>query len=154
MFSVHELRASGFSGFQPLGSLDTNMAPRASGVYVVVADPVQPPRFMSASVGGHFKQKDPTVPESVLRSKWIDECSVLYIGKATSIRSRLRQYRDSGLGKPVGHWGGRLIWQLENHAELLVCWRATSEEPRKVEELMLSAFEREFGRLPFANLTR
>ncbi len=154
MFSVHELRASGFSGFRPLASLDTDTAPKEGGVYVVVADPIQPPRFMPVSVGGHFKRKDPTVHESVLRSKWIEECSVVYIGKATSIRSRLRQYRDFGLGKPVGHWGGRLIWQLENHAELLVCWRATNEEPRQVEESLLAAFEQEFGQLPFANLRR
>ena len=58
-----------------------------------------------------------------------------------------------GQGKPVGHWGGRLIWQLGNHADLLVCWRATTEEPRRVEESMLAALEIHYGRLPFANLS-
>ena len=53
----------------------------------------------------------------------------------------------------MGHWGGRLIWQLENHADLLVCWRATTEEPRRVEESMLAALEIHYGRLPFANLS-
>ena len=53
----------------------------------------------------------------------------------------------------MGHWGGRLIGQLENHADLLVCWRATTEEPRRVEESMLAAFEIHYGRLPFANLS-
>jgi len=66
----------------------------------------------------------------------------------------LRQYREFGRGRPVEHWGGRLIWQLESHAELLVCWRTTSEEPRQVEELMLAAFKDRYGRLPFANLSR
>ena len=153
MFNMDGLRAGGFSGFQPLFNLDTKTVTTEGGVYVVLADPIERPRFMPASVGGHFKQKDPTVHESVLQSKWINECSVVYIGKASSIRSRLRQYRDFGQGRPVGHWGGRLIWQLENHAELLVCWRATTEEPRRVEELMLATFEQDFGRLPFANLS-
>jgi hypothetical protein len=153
MFNVDELRASGFSGFQPLLGLNTDAVPSAGGVYVVLTDRVGPPGFLPVSCGGHFKQKDPTVSESILRSKWVDGCSVVYIGKATSLRSRLRQYRDFGRGKPIGHWGGRYIWQLENHADLLVCWRAT-DEPRRVEQSMLEAFERDYGRLPFANLTR
>lgn len=154
MFSVDGLRASGFSGFQPLLELDIQAVPTEGGVYVVLADPTEHPHFIPVIVGGHFKQRDPTVAESVLRSNWVNDCPVAYVGKATSLRSRLRQYREFGRGRPVGHWGGRLIWQLESHAELLVCWRTTSEEPRRVEELMLAAIKDRYGRLPFANLSR
>lgn len=40
-----------------------------------------------------------------------------------------------GQGKPVGHWGGRLIWQLEDVKDLIVCWKVLEkEEPRDVEK--------------------
>ncbi len=153
MFSLDGLRVSGFTGFRRLLTLDTASVPTDGGVYVVLADPAVVSRFLPVSVGGHHKGKDPTVENSVLHSNWVDNCTIVYIGKANRLQSRLRQYRNFGQGKPVPHWGGRLIWQLENHADLIVCWRTTTEEPRQVEESMLAAFEIHYGRLPFANLS-
>jgi hypothetical protein len=139
MFSLDELRARGFTGFRPLLNLDTNAVTAGRGVYVVLTDPAEDPRFLPSSGGGRFKQRDPTVTESVLSSRWVDASAVVYVGKANSLRSRLRQFRDFGQGRPVAHWGGRLIWQLESHADLLVGWRATTEEPRLVEKSMLQS---------------
>jgi hypothetical protein len=81
-------------------------------------------------------------------------CPLVYIGKAARLRTRLRQYRDHGQGKPVGHWGGRYIWQLSDSGELLVAWKVTNDAPRLVEKEMLAAFVDRYGQLPFANLRR
>jgi excinuclease UvrABC nuclease subunit len=78
---------------------------------------------------------------------------VLYIGKADALRRRVRQYMAFGAGRPVGHWGGRLIWQLADSDALLVAWRETAE-PLRVEAELLNAFADVFGSLPFANLRR
>jgi len=77
---------------------------------------------------------------------------VVYIGKATRPPRRLRQFRDFGAGKPVGHWGGRLIWQLADADELVVAWKITaSEDPLEAERSLLGRFRGEYGSLPFAN---
>ena len=65
---------------------------------------------------------------AVLQNNWVDDAIVVYIGKATNLRAKLGQYRRYGLGRPVGHQGGRYIWQLADHAELLVAWRETPDE--------------------------
>ena len=59
-----------------------------------------------------------------------------------------------GQGKPVGHWGGRLIWQLEDAKDLIVCWKVLEkEEPREEEKKMIQAFKKQHeGKRPFANL--
>ena len=62
--------------------------------------------------------------------------------------------RDHGQGKPVGHWGGRYIWQLSDSDELLVAWKVTNDAPELVENEMLAAFVDRYDQLPFANLRR
>ena len=62
--------------------------------------------------------------------------------------------KDGG-GKPIGHWGGRYIWQLEGADELVVCWKPTADSaPREEERALLAQFIEMYGRLPFANLAR
>jgi hypothetical protein len=151
-FNRQALQEAGFEGFVPLQRLDHVSVPAGGGVYVVLRDADQPPRFLESSCGGHFKGRNPAVPVEALTGKWVPSCAVLYIGKATSLKSRLRQYRDFGCGKPVGHWGGRYLWQLADASELLVCWKLTEEVPRSAEQLLLNEFRGRFGRLPFANL--
>jgi hypothetical protein len=80
-------------------------------------------RFAERSCGGWFKGKDPTVPQEDLTANWVDDAEVVYIGKADQLKRRLTQFADFGAGKPVGHWGGRLIWQLTNVDRLLVAWK-------------------------------
>jgi hypothetical protein len=60
---------------------------------------------------------------------------------------------DFGRERQVGHWGGRYIWQLANHRDLIICWKPLSnEDPCDVEKRLLNEFKNAFGRLPFANL--
>jgi hypothetical protein len=51
------------------------------------------------------------------------------------------------------HWGGRFIWQLKDHEDLLVCWKlATYSTPRELEKKMIQEFKLQCGARPFANL--
>ena len=73
-----------------------------------------PATFAERSCGGWFKGKEPTVANAALVANWVENAEVVYIGKADQLKRRQTQFADFGIGKPVGHWGGRLIWQLPN----------------------------------------
>ena len=81
---------------------------------------------------------------------------MVYIGKADILRRRLAQFGRFGVGEPVAHRGGRLIWQLADADHLLVAWHEITwgEAARDYERRLLAAFaEMHHGRRPFANLT-
>ena len=151
-FTSEELAEEGFVGFLPWDDLPLEEVPDTHGVYVVVNAGPDPPELLSRSPAGRFKDRDPTVSRVILQAAWVDGCPLLYIGKAARLRARLRQYLDHGRGKPVGHWGGRYIWQLGGSGDLLVAWKVTNETPRLLEQEMLAAFVDRYGQLPFANL--
>lgn len=150
MFDYPSLAQADFFGFVSWSEMDLAAITPAAGVYMVLRDGHRS-AFAPVGTGGWFKGKDPNVAVEVLERKWIEPADVVYIGKATSLRQRLRQYRDFGSGKPVGHWGGRYIWQLERAHELRVCWQV-GDDPAGAESRSLSAFVDAFGALPFANL--
>ena len=155
------LEAEGFLGFAPFSALPNAEVPVGAGVYVVYRDSDEPPHFLEASSGGHFKGKDPTVPVALLQSAWVSGVRVLNVGKAAlgssgrrGLYKRLNEYRRFGAGEPVAHWGGRYIWQMSDSQALLVAWRETPvQEPRLVEQAYIADFVRQFGKRPFANLT-
>jgi hypothetical protein len=153
------LASAGFAGFVRLADLPVSDAPAVPGVYVVVRQCDGAPEFRSASRAGRFKRRDPSVPWERLEAEWVAGAEVVYIGKAAGgksgrrgLRKRLEEFRRFGAGEPVGHWGGRLIWQLAESDSLLVCWRETAEDPGAVESAMIADFTAQFGRRPFANL--
>lgn len=120
------LEAEGFLGFIPFAKLPTAGVPVGAGVYVIYRDSDEPPRLLERSSGGHFKRKDPTVPMAVLASTWVTGARVLNIGKAAvgssgrrGLFKRLNEYRRFGAGEPIGHWGGRYIWQMSDSPALL-----------------------------------
>lgn len=161
-WTVDGLKASGFGGFVRFADLPKVDVPNASGVYVVVRPNVDLPIFIAPSVAGWFKGKDPTVPRAKLSAKWVPKTCVLYIGKADvgtsgkrSIRKRLDEYRRHGAGEPIGHWGGRYLWQLSDSDQLLVCWKKTlPDQAESVESELIADFVAQYGALPFANLKR
>lgn len=155
--SIDALKQSGFVGFRTtkqLQTIGTSEIPEIGGVYLIVRNSSQAPRFLPKSRGGWFKGKDPTVPVEFLYDNWVDGVVVLYTGKAgTSLRKRLRQYMRYGAGHDAPHHGGRLIWQLEDCDALLVCWKVTKEsDAEAVESRLLQEFMAAHGKLPFANL--
>ena len=160
--NIDELKKNGFGGFKTVGELwkDKSSFPRIKGVYLVINPNYKKTEFITPGVGGYFKGKDPNISIAELTSNHVENSQVVYIGKAGStigqatLYSRLGQYLRFGETKNVGHWGGRLIWQLKNHSNLIICWKPTQkEDPREVEKQLLSEYIKQFGRRPFANLT-
>ncbi|MGO9753296.1 MAG: hypothetical protein ACLP8S_30775 [Solirubrobacteraceae bacterium] len=153
-----DLEAVGFVGWTPWKELlatDLRAVPAAPAAYVVYRSSEGGPVFIGKSPAGHFKGKDPTVPIAVLTGAWVTDSAVLYIGKADVANRRLKQFARFGVGEPVGHWGGRYIWQLAGAADLLVAWHPISwgEPAREYEKRLLALFAEIHGARPFANLT-
>ncbi|NAY93370.1 hypothetical protein GTQ34_15780 [Muricauda sp. JGD-17] len=160
--NIGDIKKNGFSGFKSATELwlDKSIIPRVKGVYLVINPAYNKTEFIYPGVGGFFKGRNPNVPVSELKSNYVDNSQVVYIGKAGSptgngtLNSRLGQYLRFGKTKNVGHWGGRLIWQLKNNADLIFCWKLTPKEnPREVEKRLLHEYLNQFGVRPFANLT-
>ena len=155
-FERPDLKARGFTGFLPVADLWISRCagiPRLAGVYVVYRTAATAPIFLERSAGGHFRGRDPTVAVVALKSKWIKSARTIYIGKAatSTLQTRIRQLLDYGAGRPVGHQGGRYLWQLAGSERLLIAWRA-DQQPTLVENEMLIAFAVRWGGYPFANI--
>jgi hypothetical protein len=96
----------------------------------------------------------------VLHSKWVKDAVVLYIGQAggngsdSTLRKRLRLYMRFGQSFPVGHKGGRYIWQIKDSKNLLVCWKTCTQDAREYEASLIQDFQFHYGKLPFANCIR
>jgi hypothetical protein len=156
-----ELKKNGFQGFITIGHLfnDRSKLPKEKGVYMILIPSSFIPKFKTVGTGGYFKGKNPNLTLEELQNNWVENESIIYIGKAGSetgsatLKSRLNQYLNFGQGKAVGHWGGRLIWQLQNSENLIVCWKTTQgEEPSKVESKLIESFKAIHNKRPFANL--
>ena len=155
---IQRLKSDGFEGFISVENLmqSRKMVPSYSGVYIILRLKGSEPEFLEQGTGGFFKKKEPRNPNvsiDELRDNWVPNEAIMYIGKATSLKSRLGSYLRFGEGKFATHWGGRYIWQLKDSRELLVCWKETDEIPRIVEEEIIAQFKKEHGgKRPFANL--
>ncbi|WP_210505503.1 hypothetical protein [Naasia sp. SYSU D00057] len=153
------LSQSGFEGFVPVANLGTAAVPEEPGVYVVLLEGTEPPVFRVESVGGWFKGKDPSVSVDSLSDAWIDGAELLYVGgtgdgdSAGTLRTRLEQLRRFAAGEPVGHTGGRYLWQLRDRHRLVVAWKPVdSGEVKAAKKDLLAEFWDEHEALPFANL--
>lgn len=159
-FSSREsLRRYGFRGFIKVADLyESNCVdvPQQRGVYVVLRESPVEPEFLPVSPAGCFRGQDPTAPVDTLREKWVPVAKVLYIGKSMYLRKRVRMYIRFGYGAPITKWGGRYIWQLADSRDLLICWKILddNDNPATEETRLISKFEQQYRKLPFANLRR
>jgi hypothetical protein len=152
-FTRTGLERAGFEGWVAFEDIrSARHCPSVGGVYVVVRSPVADPLFHDVSCGGHFKGQDPSVSHDALTANWVDGAECVYIGKSNNLHRRLKEYAAFGTGKPIGHWGGRLIWQLVDYADLRVAWKETpGEQPEVVEQALIGEFRSLYGKPPFAN---
>ena len=151
-----QLKDEGFEGFISVKDLKEDFkngrVPKEEGVYQILRLSSTPPTFLQNGTGGYFKGKEPNVSIDELRSNWVADEPVVYIGKASELYKRIRQYMQFGSGKAVGHFGGRYIWQLSDSDELIICWKRASES-RSLEASMIAEFKNNHnGKRPFANL--
>lgn len=157
------LEGAGYEGFLTFDELRSTRAASDPGVYVVLRESAEPPKFLERSPAG--KRHDFTAPIATLEQAWVPGAEVLYIGKATwgtrrdGIHRRLKQYRRTGAGTADNHGGGVWIFQLEDAASLPVCWRATYDPSDEfvgaLEVRLIADFASrpEHGKRPFANRT-
>ena len=175
--TIGDLKEAGFEGFCSVADLrkDLSGIPVVQGVYIVVYEGDGMPEFLERGTGGKRMRKrkgvrveeDPNRPISELKSNWVDGTCVVYIGKAggvdakgkksnSKLQKRISDYLDFGNGVSVGHWGGRLIWQIKDSKDLLFCWKAIPEQegnPVEIEKEFIADFKRQYGgKRPFANL--
>lgn len=161
LLSIDSIKAMGFSGFQTVAHYrnNTHLIPAKKGVYLVLRTDGAPPKFLAKGSGGFFKGKDPNVSPEELKQNWVDGAIVAYIGKAggsdssATLRKRIAQLLKFGEGKNIGHWGGRLLWQLADHDQLVLAFLPLdSKEPRALEAELIVEFANHYGQRPFANL--
>jgi len=160
-FTAAGLERRGWTGFLTVRDLEASKlgeVPESPGVYAVLRPLAGAPAFLSKSAGGWFKGKDPTVAVPALEARWVAGAELIYIGKATAgpsgrggLRARLGLLLRYGAGKPVGHQGGRYLWQVDGSEEFLVAWQV-SDAPTTEENQLLSDFSAAFGAYPFANI--
>lgn len=152
---------AGFKGFETFHFLwesKLKNVPEEPGVYMVVRSNLESPKFLQKSRAGPYKGNDPSLPISELERVWVPKASVLYIGKAggtgitQKLKRRLSKYVRTGFNKNAARRGGILIWQIEDSANLQVCWKhVINQEPKDVEGKLLQAFIGQYGKKPFAN---
>lgn len=155
------LIARGFVGFERFKRIDFALVPSLPGVYVVVREKESRPVFLDRSPAGWFRGENPTVPVAELEAAWPDGAHCVYIGKAGSgasggrgLRQRIKEFRQYGDGRPVGHQGGRRIWQLADADEYVLSWLPTPGwDPEVLEAQLLRAFVAEYGKWPIGNRT-
>lgn len=155
------LLAQGFVGFERFKRIDLTLVPSLPGVYVVLREKESRPVFLDRSPAGWFKGQNPTVPVAELEAAWPDGAHCVYIGKAGSgaphgrgLRQRITEFRQYGDGRPVGHQGGRRIWQLADADEYILSWLPTpGRDPEVLEAQLLSAFVAHYGKRPIGNRT-
>lgn len=159
--NIEEIKKVGFEGFRSIEELfaDSSYLPSLKGVYLILNLERKALSFLRIGTGGHFKGRNPNVSMEELKAHWVNNTGVVYIGKAgggtskATLKSRLKQYLRFGQGRNIGHWGGRLIWQLAASKKLVVCWKVlTDVDPRVYEGQLIQEFISQFDKRPFANL--
>lgn len=154
---LNRIRSMGFEGFITVAQLrkeGLERVPSKSGVYLVIRTSIASPIFLKHGTGGFFKRNDPNVSISKLRQEWVEGALVLYIGQTGTLNRRIGELIEFGEGKPIGHYGGRLLWQLSDADSLKVCWRSLEgSAPDIVKRELIKQFKTfHQGKRPFANL--
>ncbi len=155
--SVAGLKELGFRGFVSVERLRSRHddVPNAPGVYLVVTVSLSAPAFLKVGSGGHFKQRNPNEPIERLKREWVKGAVILYVGcTSRPLRDRIGEMLLFGQGRAIGHWGGRLVWQIDQPERLVLCWKQiTNKGVEQVKSDLIQDFKEAYGgKRPFANL--
>jgi hypothetical protein len=159
MFKRAGLETQGFIGFALFKGIAVDRLSTRQGVYVVLRESDSRPVFLARSAAGWFKGQDPTVSTNELECSWPAGAHCVYIGKAgprggRGLQQRIKEFRQFGDGRAVGHRGGRRIWQISDADDFVLASKPTPhEDPESVESALLRAFVAEYGMLPIGNRT-
>jgi|GEM_PF-2502710 len=153
------------SEYRKDSSLPRIKIPDISGVYIVVyPHELSEDMFINPGSGGYFKGENPNVEIGELFSNWVAGADVLYIGRTggttvngfvseATLRKRIKQLLQYGNGRPVGHRGGRYLWQHKNSSDFRIYWyTCVDENPVTLEQNIRKEFLDEYNQRPFANL--
>lgn len=152
-----ELEITGFANWIPLlGANRSSALPRLPGIYAVSYEAGRPKSWQIESCGGWHKKRNPAVDPHRLNREWVDGTDIVYVGRTDrTLAKRIGEFARFGRGEPIGHWGGRLIWQLPHADLLMVGWIALDMGlATERESALLAEFLEAFDRLPFANLRK
>jgi hypothetical protein len=153
------LESLGFEGFLRVGELHADgcrAVPNEPGVYAIVRESTDAPKFLGRSEAPEWRGMNPTRPVVELEERWVAGAQLLFVAAAPGpgvrnlLRQRVKRMLRFGSGAVVGHWGGRLVWQLADHRSLRVSWKVT-EAPVDAMNGLVQSFERAHGAMPFAN---
>jgi hypothetical protein len=98
-----------------------------------------------------------------LRTRWIEDVELVYIGCAgatsssRTLHKRIGDLPKHGAGKITTsgpHKGGERLWQCIGWEDFTLAWKATDPypAPHNLEVAIGQRFERLTGQLPFANV--
>ncbi|HGJ65339.1 TPA: hypothetical protein ENS27_08125 [bacterium] len=111
------------------------------------------PKFLDKNPDGRFKGRNPIIDKSELPNHYVEGSHTIYIGKGNKLQRRMKQFINFGSGKPIGHWGGRLVWQIENSDDFFVAWKCVDDQdPSIIESQMFKEFNSTYHKLLYANL--
>ena len=138
-------------------------APRCKGIYLVIRDRKDRPKFLLKGTGskirrkdknGEIKYEDPNVDTGDLKKRWVKGALILYVGKSVNLRTRIRQLIRFGDGNKSPHEGGKYLWQIADAKDFKIFWKEVPDADQ-VESRMLGDFARAHnGMLPFANIIK
>ena len=156
------LKDLGFEGFRSIKDLRNDWSmhhpPSDKGVYLVIWDQKNCPKFLDAENVEHLKGKNPNVSAKRLKAEyWVENALIVYVGanrkgKNGNLEKRIELLLRFGDGKNAGHYGGRLMWQIKDAEELKICWKDVADDKQEEEgKQMLAEFKQAHGKLPFAS---
>lgn len=167
-FTIDDLKSAGFVGFVPLRSFLKPMvmgqAADAEGVYVVARESLVRPTFLEDI---HRKPRPKIYTAAEAEAEWIEGSQTLYIGKGPlrkprgsrrqGVAQRINEMRAHGHSGGANHYGGKLIWQIDDPDSLLIAWKVLLDGTADAaESALIHAFMDldEFGRAPYANISK
>lgn len=81
---LQQLKEDCFTGVKTVKELKCDMSsvPARKGVYIVLRENDGEPKFVETGTGGFFKKKNPNVSIVELNKNWLEDSSIMYMGKA------------------------------------------------------------------------